>query len=61
MRFDLEDDVVLVVEADHAGVVVEHADAPIVRRRGRWRIFCVAAKIVSLSMFSKIRSPDSSR
>ena len=57
VRLDLEDHVVLVVEADDAGVVLEDADAPVASPGGA-RIFCVAAKIVSLSMFSNCRSPS---
>ena len=29
VRLDLEDDMMRIVEADHAGVVAEHADAPV--------------------------------
>ncbi len=29
MRFDLEADMILIVETDHAGIVLEHTDAPV--------------------------------
>ena len=55
VRFDLEGDVVLLVEADHAGVVGEHADAPIVGCPAAGECATVAAKIVSLSMLANCR------
>ena len=58
VRFDLEDDVVLCRRSGRCRRCRRTRSRTSRRRPACWRICCVAAKIVSLSMFSNCRSPS---